>query len=120
MKKKLQLLMGQLLLVGLALSLILTIFGGAFYLFLHGGEISSHQIFKQAPLSVAKKHWHELFTFSSYSIIQIGIIILVLTQLLRVSLLVVYYLKLHDLKFVGMSLFILGILIYSVFWYSNG
>lgn len=117
MKERLQLLIGQLLVAGLLISLALAIFGGALFLVKHGGEVVNYQVFHKEPLSApASRIWQDLSTFSAYSLIQLGIFILVLTQVLRMVLVTWYYYKLDDLKFVWLSLFILGMLIFSLLW----
>ena len=118
MKEKLiQLLFGKILLVGLWISLIITLFGGLFYITQYGNEVPSYHLFHKKALSITSAHvWDDALRFSPYAIIQIGIYILVLTQLLRVALVTWYYFKMHDRKFVAFSLFILVVLIFSLFW----
>jgi uncharacterized membrane protein len=117
MKDRLSLLIGRLFLVGLLLSILLTAAGGIFYLVEHGHEVNNYQFFQKEPTrSSSTKIWHDAIQFTPYGIIQMGILILILTQLLRVALLACHYLKIHDFKFVGFSLFLLAVLIYSLFW----
>jgi uncharacterized membrane protein len=114
-KEQLQIFIGHVLLAGLLVALVLTIVGGVFYLIFHGEETHNYRIFQQPP---PVKTWHAIFSLSSYGVIQLGILVLVLTQLLRVFLVAWYYFELHDLKFVWFSLFILAVLIYSLFVHS--
>jgi uncharacterized membrane protein len=117
MKDRLQLMIGQALLIGLLIALILSIIGGIFYIAHHGREINHYQVFQKEPSpATSRKIWGDALTFSAYGVIQLGILILVLTQLLRVALVAFYYFKLHNFPFVWLSLFILGVLIYSLFW----
>lgn len=118
MNERLQLLIGKFLLAGLLITLIITIFGGAYYLFQHGEEINNYRIFQKEPRGYSSiQIWQNAFTFSAAGIIQLGILILILTQLFRVALTAWYFFRLKEQKFVWLSLFILAILIYSLFWH---
>lgn len=117
MRERFRLVMGQLLLIGLLISLLLTAVGGGLYLYRHGNEVTNYQVFQKETHPVtSRKIWKDALTLSPYGIIQLGILILVLTQLLRVALVAAYYFRIFDHKFMFLSLFILGVLIYSLFW----
>lgn len=77
-------------------AILLTLAGGIYYLSQHGTE----KLNIKAPSGI----------------IMSGILVLLLSQLVRIALVAWYYFNLRELKYVGFSLFILGILIFSLFW----
>ena len=111
-------LIGQMLWLGLLLSMLIVLVGGTLYLIQNGSSLVHYQVFKG--------HHNNFHTysgiinaaraFSAVGIIQLGLLILVFTQVLRVALTVWLFIKEKDYPFIGISLFILGILIYSLFW----
>lgn len=114
MKEHLQAVMGRILQISLWISLLVTAFGGVYYLVEHGHEVNDFFIFQKEPYAATPlKIWRDALTLSPYGIIQLGILLLILTQILRVALVAWYYLKLHNLNFVWLSLFILALLIFS-------
>jgi uncharacterized membrane protein len=97
-------------------SLIITIIGGIYYLSQHGMEKHNYLRYNQEPATTSSiEIWKHFLNTPSSGIIMIGILILLLSQLLRVALITWYYANLRDFKFIGFSLFLLGILIYSFF-----
>lgn len=109
--KKIEKMIGVVLAVGTLLSALLVLIGGVSYLITHGSEALQNEWtlggIRQFSLSL-----------SSIGIIEIGLLVLVGIQLLRVGLLVWFYTVIHDYAFSLISLFILLTLIYSFIWRS--
>ncbi len=103
------------MLIGVGISLLLTIAGGAFDLFLHGDNIVSYQVFHAQPQSLDSPSAiiKGVFSFTPAAIIQLGLLILVLLQSVRIALMTGFFIKLQDNYFIWISLFILAVLIYS-------
>lgn len=116
--KQTELLMGQILRAGLWLSVIIVLIGGVIYLNQHGSQLVHYQFFdlKTTQLTTMSGILNTALTFSARGIIQFGLLILVLTQVLRVALTVCFFLQERDYIFTIISFMILLILIYSIFW----
>lgn len=115
--KHIELALGRLLLVGIIISFFFIIWGGALYLIEYGRSTVSYHTFLPSPTSVSV--WNVLQTLNSspHSLIQLGLIILVFTQVLRVAVTAWFFLQLKDYIFTAVSVFILGVLIYSLYYY---
>jgi uncharacterized membrane protein len=115
--QKMENMMGVLLLVGTLFSASLVCIGGVLFLIHHGGE-SIHSEWLQLAASQISHHqtWSLAFSFSPLGIIELGLLMLVITQILRVFLLCGFYATIRDFWFTLISTFILFVLIYSLFW----
>lgn len=116
--ERMQLAIGRLLLIGVLVSFAMVLIGGSLYLLKHGTDIVHYQSFHGEP-QVYKSItdiFSDAFTFSSLGLIQLGLLILVITQVLRVGLTAWLFIQLRDNVFVYISLFILFVLIYSLIW----
>lgn len=114
--KKIEEVVGAILLSGMLVSLLFVLLGGSWYLLQHGHEPLSYEFlpigtYKLNPALILQT----FFTFSPLGLIEFGLLCLVLTQLIRVAYLVVFYLIILDLSFVFISAFILLVLVYSLF-----
>lgn len=108
--RKMELFIGEVLRLGLILSVSIVLVGGILFLIQHGQEIVQYSLFQQ-PAESSKNTF-----FSPEGIILFGFLVLVAIQLVRVSLIVWLFLKNREFFFTGLSLFILVIIIYSLFW----
>lgn len=116
--KQAELLIGQMLRAGLLLSVLVVLVGGVMYLIQNGHETIHYRVFQPeaSDLSTMSGILATALTFSAPGIIQLGLLILVLTQVLRVALTAWLFAQERDFLFTWISLIILAILIYSVFW----
>lgn len=104
------------LLIGTLLSLLLVLTGGGIYLYEYGGS----------PFMVPlQDNFHSMnflgilksaFSFTAFGFIQLGVLTLILTQVLRVGLLVWFYMRMQDYYFALISLLITVVLIISLIW----
>lgn len=107
----------MILLIGTCLSLFLVTLGGAMYLFEYGHHPLEYHVLRSAPTPTTVMHiWQFALSFSSVGIIELGLLLLVATQTIRVALLCLFYLITRDYFFTFISLFILLMLIYSSLW----
>lgn len=108
---------GIILMAGTWLSVLLVAIGSAMYLSMYGHE-SWQQESLQAHIhpTTIKFIWQFALSFSSLGIIELGLLLLVGTQIIRVALLCFYYTATKDYTFTLISLFILIMLIYSSLW----
>ena len=115
--QKMQNMMGALLLFGTLLSASLVCIGGFLFLIHHGSEPISNNLLQTTITPTSHEQtWDLAFSFSSLGLIELGLFMLVITQILRVLLLVGFYAAIRDVWFSFISLFILVVLIYVLCW----
>jgi uncharacterized membrane protein len=102
--------------MGLLLSLLTVLIGAALFLYQHSKEEISHHVFIGEPsfLKGISGIFEAAMQDKTLAIIQLGVILLIITPLLRVfSCLIVFVIK-RDYLYIGLSTFVLGILLYSL------
>lgn len=116
--KQTEMLIGSMLRVGLWLSVLIVLIGGTLYLIQNGNELIHYSAFQEEPPHVHTMAGilHSALTFSAVGIIEFGLLVLVLTQVIRVAMTVWLFAQEHDAVFTWISLSILAVLIYSIFW----
>ena len=108
---------GIVLILGTLFSALLVIIGGAAYLLQHGSEIMRPtQLQTSAYRTDVQLIWHQAKGFSPLGIIELGLLALIATQILRVALLTYFYAIIRDYWFTFICSFVLIILINSLFW----
>jgi uncharacterized membrane protein len=107
---------------GLSVSAVIVAVGAAIFLIRHGGETSSYGIFRGAPRAYREitSILAETARFHGRGFIMAGLILLVATPVARVAFSVLAFLKRRDDVFVAITLFVLGILLFSIFWLGLG
>lgn len=119
--RKMQAIIGITLLIGTLLSAGIVLIGGIMYLLQHGSDAVPTSLLHYEPQHIQLAQiWQNAFSFSSSGIIQLGLLCLVSTQLLRVALLCWFYTMIRDYAFMIISTFILLVLIYSTVWRDGG
>ncbi len=113
MEKVLSLLM----LWGVLASAAIMLLGGVIYLFHHAGGVPGDHVFRGEPQDLRDpfmilKSAAEMHT---RSVIQLGVVVLLLNPFFRVILAFFGYLKERDFAYLGVSGFLIAILIYSFF-----
>lgn len=103
--------------LGLALSIILVLIGGGLFLWQHGSEKIHEQIFTIEPIYLTGifSVFEAAEEDKALAIIQLGVICLILTPLIRVFSCLIVFLKEQDYIYVGLSAFVLAVLLYSFF-----
>ncbi|SRR5579883_450792 len=115
--EKMQKTLGIMLLIGISIALGLVIVGGIFYLIHYGSDPLQMELLQAEAYQLSiKKICYSAFTLSPTGIIELGLLILVMTQLLRVAILAWFYFVMRDRWFTFFSGFILIMLIYSLIW----
>src|SRR3990167_7213825 len=106
--KNMQESIGFILFIGTFVSVCIAMVGGSLYLIQHGNETLSTQILQSDSYHLSIfAIWQSAKSLSSVGMIELGLLSLVMTQIVRVATLVWFYLKTHDYVFPGISLFIL-------------
>jgi uncharacterized membrane protein len=108
--------LGTLLRVGVLLSAIVTLIGGIMYLAVHGGDVTHYHVFagERAELRTVRGVVEGTLRGDSAAIIQLGVLLLIATPVARVFLSVLGFAKERDWMYVGCSLIVLAILVYSL------
>jgi len=111
-----QLLLGQVLRAGTVLSISIVFFGGIIYLYRHGHSVANYSTFIKIPDFVA--HFPGIFynalSLKGQAIIQIGIILLIATPILRVLCSAIGFVLEKDYLYVGISMLVLFIIFMSM------
>lgn len=108
------------LIVGTLISICLVMTGGIIYLLENGNTTLASTLLKSNNYHLnINSIWQNIQSFSSIGLIELGLLSLVTTQILRVGLLCWFYIITKDYWFIGFSMFILAILIYSSFWRNS-
>jgi uncharacterized membrane protein len=114
--KRLELAIGRLLLVSVIVSFILVVIGGSAYLLKQGTDTVYYNSFRGEP-QVYKSIigiFSNALTFAPLGLIQLGLLILVIAQLLRVGMTAWLFIQSKEIIFAFISLFILVLLLYNI------
>ena len=104
---------GNLLRIGVILSVITSLFG-FIKLFLEGFKMPKEYSSLEIPEgTIWQSFWTSLMNFEGVAIIQLGILILIMTPLVRIIFALIGYLKEKDYTYVVISLIVLGIMVVS-------
>lgn len=108
--------LGTLLRAGVLLSAAVTLIGGIMYLAAHGGDATHYHVFSGEPaeLNTVRGVLDAVLHGDSAAIIQLGVLLLIATPVARVFMSVLGFMKERDWMYVGCSLIVLAILVYSL------
>lgn len=116
-RRNIENIIGLVLLFGIILSAITVLIGGILFLLQHGSEsLQSELGYAFTFPTNSQQLWQMALSFTPIGIIELGLLMLVMTQILRVILLTGYFLALRDNWFILCSIFILLMLVYSLFF----
>jgi uncharacterized membrane protein len=106
----------QLLRAGVLLAATVVIAGAVFYLATHGREHVSYRHFQGEPeaLRTIQGILRSAFSGSPLGIMQLGLLLLIATPVARVAFSAVAFAKEHDFMYVGFTLIVLTVLLYSL------
>lgn len=114
--EELDLALARVLLFGVKVAVVLVVLGAVLLLSRHGLETASYHLFVGEPQSLTSLPaiFQGLWQGHGRSLIQLGLICLVLTPVLRVALACLIFVREKDYVYVGISLFVLAILLYAL------
>lgn len=115
--KKIEQMIGMILLIGTLISTAFVATGGMLYLIQEGSQPIHLDTWQagDAPTTL-KSIWQDTRALTPLGIIECGLLFLVITQILRVALLTCFYALIRDYWFTFISAFILLTLLYSFIW----
>jgi uncharacterized membrane protein len=108
--------LGTLLRSGVIVAGAVVLFGGIFYLLHYGGTFPDYRVFRGEPadlrsvLEIVK----DSLSFHSRGLIQLGLLLLIATPVLRVVFSVFAFALQRDLTYVLTTLIVLSVLVYSL------
>lgn len=104
---------GNLLRIGVFLSVITSLVG-FIKLFIEGFKMPKHyEELGSKTGNILAEFWHSLMKLDGMAIIQLGILFLIFTPLMRIIFALVGYLKERDYTYVVISLIVIGIMVVS-------
>jgi uncharacterized membrane protein len=109
---------GNLLRLGVLLSSLVVMFGGILYLHRHGLELPDYRVFRGEPtdLRTITGIVNSVMELRSKGIIQLGLLLLIATPILRVAFTVLAFVLQRDKTYVVVTLIVLVVLLFSLFW----
>lgn len=109
------LLIGRVLRAGVVISMSIVFIGGAFYMYRHGHSVADYRKFKGVPgfVQYNARLFREAFNLKGQAIIQLGIILLIATPVLRVVFSAIGFALEKDYLYLGISILVLLIIIIS-------
>jgi len=114
--RRMEKLIGLLLLVGVLASATMVLVGGTIFLWRHGSSPLDYRVFRGEPpdLKTFAGLWRDALHGSGRGIIQFGLMLLVGLQVVRVALTGMLFLVSRDKTFVVITLLVLGLLTYAL------
>ncbi len=109
-------LVGRILQIGVLLSALVVSAGGVLYLAKHAGEPAGHHEFRREPerLRNPVEVVQEAVELHPRAVMQLGVLLLILTPVVRVAFTVLVFLAQRDVKFVAVTVFVLAVLLLSL------
>jgi len=107
---------GRLLQGGVILAASFVFAGGAVFLTRHPTPVTNYRVFQGEPeeLRTVSGIFHEALELRGRGLIQLGLLILIATPIVRVAFSVVAFLYQRDWTYVVVTVIVLGLLVYSL------
>jgi uncharacterized membrane protein len=114
--ERVELLVGTLLRSGVALSAAVVLFGGAFYLWRYRAAMPDYHVFRGEPSELRNVPGilRGVLTLNGRSLIQLGLLLLIATPIVRVGFSAVAFFLQRDRAYVWITLIVLAILLWSL------
>lgn len=114
--KDIQQLIGKQLRVGVVTSSIIVLIGGVIYLIRHGHEQPSYSDFTgvREGLTNLPGIWQGVLENKGMNIIQLGVVLLIATPIIRIAFSVIAFLLEKDYLYVVLTLVVLGVIMFSM------
>jgi len=108
----------NLLRLGLVLSAAVVVAGAAIYLARHGGQTVTYRVFRRnAPdFRLVENIFQAGARFRGRGFIMAGLVLLIATPVARVAFSVLAFLRRRDHVFAAVTIFVLCVLLFSIFW----
>ncbi len=108
---------GSLLRTGVICAAVLALAGGIWYLAAHGGEVPRYGTFRGEPsfLRYIPDLVRALLSGQSAALIQLGLLVLIAVPIARVAVSILAFALERDWLYVGVTVLVLAILLFSLF-----
>lgn len=108
--------LGNLLITGVALSALVVLTGAVIYLFRHAGQHPEYGVFHGEPASfrTVRGILKSCTEWSGRGLVQLGLLLLIATPVTRVALSLLAFLRQRDLLYCAFTLIVLGVLLFSL------
>ena len=116
--EKIQQFIGRFLRYGALTACVVAAIGGIAYLWLHGGDPSPDlRTFHDAPpeYTTLQGIWEGLISFHLFEVIQLGVVLLIATPVLRVLFSIAAFSAECDKLYVFITSVVLGVILFSMF-----
>ena len=115
--KRIDAIMGMLLRTGVLVASAIVLIGGMVFLARHREPVTNYRVFQGEPAELRTVHgiFHEAAAWHPQGLIQLGLLLLIATPVARVAFSVGAFSYERDWTYVAVSLFVLAILMYSLF-----
>ncbi len=114
--EKVEVFLSLLLRMGVILASVVVLIGGTIFLLRHGGELPDYRTFRGQPAELRhiSKIYNYALTLHGRGLIQMGLLLLVATPIVRVMFSVFAFARERDRTYVGITLIVLSVLLYSL------
>jgi uncharacterized membrane protein len=115
-ERRVAVILAHLLRTGVILSAVVVAVGGLAFLIRHGAAAPQYHAFRGEPTDLRSLSGivADALALSSRGWIQLGLILLILTPIARVAFSVFAFARQRDRAYVGVTLIVLGLLLYSL------
>src|SRR5262245_59593554 len=115
--ERIEQLMGNLLRAGVIASALVVLAGGVFYLVRYGADPADHRSFHGEPADLRSPAGivESALALHSRGLIQLGVLLLIATPVMRVVFSVFAFARQRDYTYVALTLFVLVVLLCSLF-----
>jgi len=116
MDRKLEVVIGHTLRIGVVTAATIVFLGGVYYLIENGFTTPHYDTFRAAPMPSDNLAGmaRNIRALNSYGIIQLGLLVLIATPILRVIFSVIAFALERDVLYVVATLIVLAVLLYSL------
>ncbi len=113
---RVEVIIGNLLRIGVSLAALVVFAGAVVYLARHGGTAADYRLFRGEPsdLRTIGGIWHDAIALQGRGIIQLGLLLLIATPVARVAFSVFGFIEERDWLYVGITILVLVILLGSL------
>ncbi|OYV98122.1 MAG: hypothetical protein B7X11_06130 [Acidobacteria bacterium 37-65-4] len=113
---RVEVIIGNLLRIGVSLAALVVFAGAVVYLARHGRTVADYRLFRGEPsdLRTIGGIWHDAIALQGRGIIQLGLLLLIATPVARVAFSIFGFAEERDWLYVGVTVFVLVILLGSL------
>jgi uncharacterized membrane protein len=114
--RRIEVMLGNVLRVGIVLSAVVVLTGGFLYLVRYGNEIADYRVFTGEPAALRSVPGivTDALAFHGRGVIQLGLLLLLATPIARVVFSIVGFLRQRDWLYVVVTIIVLALLGYSL------